>query len=178
MDGARFTNALVAIGCTPAELTWKSGIDVLSFGATKNGAMAAEAVIYFNKKYAYDADYRQKRMGQLTSKMRFFSCQWLAYFENELWLKNAASANKYAQDLARVFMKYNLQIEYLVEANEVFVRMPKEMADYLYQSKASFYEWSNEDIKGYKLYRFVTSCFTNNMEINILEDFIKSYFAL
>ncbi len=178
LDGARFTNALVSIGCTPAELTWKSGIDVLSFGATKNGAMVAEALIYFNKKYAHGADYRQKRMGQLTSKMRFFSCQWLAYLEDELWLKNAASANKYAQDLARVFIKYGLQIEYLVEANEVFVRMPKKIADYLYQNKASFYEWSNEDIRGDKLYRFVTSCFTNNMEINILEDFIKRYFAL
>jgi len=97
MDGSRFANSVATLKVTPAQLTWKAGIDAMSFGATKNGALAAEAIIFFNKKYAEDFEYRHKRAGQLASKMRFFACQFLAYLDNDLWLKNAQHANQMAQ---------------------------------------------------------------------------------
>ena len=100
MDGARFANALAHLGCTPAELTWKAGVDVLSFGATKNGAMAAEAVIFFNPALAAGFERRRKRAGQLWSKLRFLSAQLTAYLEGGLWLRNARHANAMAAELA------------------------------------------------------------------------------
>src|SRR6185295_13720713 len=100
MDGARFANALVGLGCTPAELTWKCGVDVLSFGATKNGALAAEAVIFFMPKDARDFEYRRKKSGHLLSKMRFVSAQLEAYLADGHWLDNARRANLLAQRLA------------------------------------------------------------------------------
>ena len=100
MDGARFANALVSLGCTPAEMTWKLGVDVLSFGATKNGAMAAEAVVFFDPALVGDFAFRRKRAGHLFSKMRFLSVQLDAYLENDLWLKNARHANAVAKRMA------------------------------------------------------------------------------
>ena len=97
MDGARFANALVHLGCTPAEATWRAGVDVLSFGATKNGALAAEAVIFFHEADAADFEYRRKKAGHLLSKMRFVSAQLDAYLDNNLWLKRAAYANALAR---------------------------------------------------------------------------------
>jgi threonine aldolase len=177
MDGARFTNSLITLGCSPAEATWKSGIDVLSFGATKNGAMAAEVVIFFNKKYTQDIDYKQKRAGQLFSKMRFLSCQFLAYFEDDLWLKNASHANAAALSLSNIFIKHKLGLEYKVEANEVFVRMPKKIAEYLYKNNGSFYEWENPDYDGNGLYRFVASCFTKQEDLDRLDEYLNIYRA-
>ena len=92
MDGARFANALVSLDCTPAEMTWKAGIDVLSFGGTKNGMAFGEAVVFFNTKLAEDFEYRVKQAGQLASKMRFISAQWLGLLEDDVWLKNAKNA--------------------------------------------------------------------------------------
>lgn len=175
MDGARFTNSLVTLGCSSAEATWKSGVDVLSFGATKNGATAAEAVIFFNQKYTQDLDYKQKRAGQLFSKMRFFSCQFLAYLENDLWLKNATHANGAALSLAEIFAKHKIELEYKVEANEVFVRMKTKLAEYLYQNNGSFYEWEGPNHNGDGLYRFVTSCFTKQKDLQQLDEFCLSY---
>ena len=100
MDGARFANAVAALDCSPAELTWKAGVDALSFGATKNGAMAAEAVILFKPDLFKTASYRQKRSGQLLSKQRFLVAQLLAYLKDDLWLGNARIANQKTQDLA------------------------------------------------------------------------------
>jgi len=117
MDGARFANSVVTLKATPAELTWKFGIDAMSFGATKSRALAAEAILFFNKKYAEDFEYRHKRAGQLASKMRFFACQFLAYLENDLWLKNAQHANHMAQKLLSIFTKNKLKERYPVEAN-------------------------------------------------------------
>lgn len=175
MDGARFTNSLVTLGCSPAEATWKSGIDVLSFGATKNGAMAAEAVIFFNQKHTKDIDYKQKRAGQLSSKMRFFSCQFLAYFENDLWLKNAAHANAAGAKLASIFQKHQLKLEYPVEANEIFVRIPTKLAEYLYQNNGNFYEWEKQEDNKDGLYRFVTSCFTSGEQLNQLDVYLSRF---
>lgn len=176
MDGARFANSLVTLGCTPAELTWKSGIDVLSFGATKNGALAAEAVIFFNHKYANDFDYKQKRAGQLFSKMRFFSAQFLAYFEDNLWLKNAMHANNSAIELEAIFRKYNLKIDYPVEANEIFVRLHHKLAEHLYNNNASFYEWEKTSNGTESLYRFVTSFLTSKEHLNQMEEHILEFY--
>jgi threonine aldolase len=93
LDGARFGNAVAAAGCSPAELTWKAGVDVMSFGCTKNGAMAAEAVVFFNRSLVGDFRYRYKRAGQLWCKMRYLSAQIEGYLANDCWIKNASHAN-------------------------------------------------------------------------------------
>ena len=101
MDGARFANAVAGLGVAPAELTWKAGVDVLSFGATKNGAMMLEAVVFFDLALAEDFAYRRMRAGQLLSKSRYLGAQMLAYLEGGLWLENARRANALAQKLAK-----------------------------------------------------------------------------
>ena len=100
MDGARFANALVSLGCSPAAMTWQAGVDILSFGATKNGALAAEAVVFFKPELVRDFEFRRKRGGHLFSKMRFLSVQLQAYLENDLWRHNAQHANRLAKRLA------------------------------------------------------------------------------
>ncbi len=102
MDGARFANAVASLGCSPADLAWKAGVDVLSFGATKNGAMMLDAVVIFDLALAEDFAYRQVRSGQLISKSRFLGAQMLAYLDNGLWLGNARHANGLAQRLPPV----------------------------------------------------------------------------
>ncbi len=171
MDGARFTNALVSLGCTPAELTWKSGVDILTFGATKNGALAAEAVVFFNEKYAKDFEYRQKRSGQMMSKMRFFACQFLSFFENNLWIENATHANNMAQKLGYIFEKHGFHTQYPVQANEVFPILPLEIVENLREKGANFYEWG---ISGSNLYRFVTSCFTTDHDLESFKTALES----
>lgn len=175
MDGARFANSLVSLGCSPAEITWKAGIDVMSFGGTKNGCMNAEAVVFFNQTYAQDVDYLQKRAGQLMSKTRFFAAQFLAYFENDLWLHNARHANDQAQALKHVFEKHHIIVKYAVNANEVFPIMTKEIVNFLYFQGIDFYPWGlPED----NLYRFVTSCFTESAEIERLDQCLSQQILL
>ena len=99
MDGARFSNAVATLGCAPADLTWRAGVDVLSLGATKNGAMAAEAVVFFDLSLLRDFELRRKRAAHLLSKMRYVSAQLLAYVETGVWRRNAAHANALAQEL-------------------------------------------------------------------------------
>ena len=94
MDGARFANALSFLGCDPADITWRAGVDILSLGATKNGAMGAEAVIFFDRALAAEVGYRRKRGGHLLSKMRFVTAQLDAYLHDDLWLRNAAHATR------------------------------------------------------------------------------------
>jgi len=142
MDGARFANALVGLGCTPAEMTWRSGVDVLSFGATKNGALAAEAVIFFKKEDARDFEYRRKKSGHLLSKMRFVSAQLEAYLANDHWLSNARRANGLAQRLAQgLAAAKSVEIAHPVQANAVFARMPAALAGKLREAGAKFYPW-------------------------------------
>jgi threonine aldolase len=142
MDGARFANALVSLGCTPAEMTWKSGVDVLSFGGTKNGAMILEAVVFFDTTLAEDFLYRRKRAGQLLSKGRYLSAQANAYLKDGLWLDNARRANKLATFMADGLRNSNLvRISNPVEANEVFSIMPRAMFNRLTEADAHFYEW-------------------------------------
>ncbi len=94
MDGARFANACASLGCSPAEMTWKSGVDVLCFGGTKNGMAMGEAVLFFDRALATDFDYRCKQAGQLASKMRFLSAPWVGMLESGAWLRNAEHANR------------------------------------------------------------------------------------
>lgn len=142
MDGARFANALVSLGCTAAEMTWKAGVDVLSFGGTKNGAMILEAVVFFDTELAIDFLYRRKRAGQLLSKGRYISAQANAYLADGLWLKNAAHANAMALRLAAGLQKTNVvQLSNLVQANEVFSIMPRTLFERLIAADARFYEW-------------------------------------
>jgi threonine aldolase len=142
MDGARFANALVSLGCTPAEMTWKAGVDVLSFGGTKNGAMILEAVVFFDVNLAEDFLYRRKRAGQLLSKGRYLSAQANAYLKDGLWLENAKRANKLAMILANGLGKSNMvRLSNPVQANEVFSIMPRIMFDRLIETGVHFYEW-------------------------------------
>lgn len=142
MDGARFANAVASLRCTPAEITWRAGIDVLSFGATKNGALTAEAVVFFDPAKAADFEFRRKRAGHLLSKMRFVSAQLLAYLEDDLWLRLADRANRLAQRLGEAAGQALL---HPVEANEVFVRLGSEKISTLRDRGFEFYDWGAEN---------------------------------
>jgi len=142
MDGARFANALVHLGCSPAEATWQCGIDVLSLGATKNGALCAEAVVFFDPARAEEFERRRKRAGHLWSKLRFVSAQWLAYFTDGLWLDNARHANAMATALARGLQTVRgAQLLQAVDANEVFVALPEATVAALETAGFGFYRW-------------------------------------
>lgn len=147
MDGARFANAVAGLGVTPADLTWKAGVDVLSFGATKNGAMMLEAVIFFDLALAEDFAYRRMRSGQLMSKSRYLGAQMLAYLEQNLWLENARRANALAQKLSDGLRQFNaIRIPNPVAANEVFAVMPRTLYDRLLSSGAKFYDWMPDSL--------------------------------
>jgi threonine aldolase len=136
MDGARFANALVALGCSAAELTWRAGVDVLVFGGTKNGAMAVELIVVFRKELAAQIAPRWHRAGHRLSKMRFLSAQFEAYLTDDLWLRNARRANAAAQRLAK-----RLEVLRPVEANVVFARFEPRVAAALREEGFDFYEW-------------------------------------
>ncbi|HEY0523639.1 MAG TPA: low specificity L-threonine aldolase [Stellaceae bacterium] len=145
MDGARFANALVRLGCRPADVTWQAGVDVLSFGATKNGAMAAEAVLFFDPAKAADLGFRRKRAGHLFSKMRFLSAQLDAYLADGLWLRNARHANAMAARLAEGLGNLpGFRLRHPVEANELFVEMPDRVIRALLGDGFRFYRWIGE----------------------------------
>jgi threonine aldolase len=128
MDGARFANASASLGCSPAELSWKSGVDVLCFGGTKNGMAVGEAVIFFDRKFAVDFDYRCKQAGQLASKMRFLAAPWVGILESGAWLNNAMHANACARYFAERVQKIgNIEVISKVEANSVFLDAPEEI---------------------------------------------------
>ncbi len=140
MDGARFSNACATLGCSPAELSWKSGVDVLCFGGTKNGMAVGEAVIFFDKALATDFDYRCKQAGQLASKMRFLAAPWVGMLESGAWLKNAQHANKCAQYFAeRVRRIPNITVVSEVDANSVFLNASNEILDGLRARGWKFY---------------------------------------
>ena len=141
MDGARFANALVHLDCSPAEATWKRGVEVLSLGATKNGALAAEAVILFNPKLESELGFRRKRAGHLWSKMRFQSAQLLAYFEADLWIRHARTANTLATRLAAGLVAAGGRLVAKVDANELFVALPDAQIAALKGDGYEFYEW-------------------------------------
>ena len=174
MDGARFANALVGLGCTPAEMTWKAGIDVLSFGGTKNGGMLLEAVVFFDKALAEDFLYRRKRAGQLISKSRFISAQMLAYLDDDVWLSNAKHANSLAQTLAQGFAQSNrIRLSNPVQANEVFAYMPRSTFDAAQAKGAHFYEWPISGTADDEVHcRFVLSFATPEKHVKQFVDLI------
>ncbi|HEX3396431.1 MAG TPA: beta-eliminating lyase-related protein [Steroidobacteraceae bacterium] len=159
MDGARFANALVHLGCSPAEATWKSGVDVLSLGATKNGALGADAVVFFDPAMARDFERRRKRAGLLMSKLRFVSAQLIAYFKNGLWLHNAAHANAMAARMAEGLKAVpRAKLLHAVEANEVFVVLPEHTVKSLETQGFDFYRWPYTRAESGVTIRLVT-CF-------------------
>ena len=126
MDGARFANALVALGCSASEMTWRSGVDILSFGATKNGAMGTDAIVVFDRELVEPLSYRLRRAGQTWSKMRFAAAQLIAYVENGLFLRLASHANELASRLGRELAAIpGVRLMAPVEANLMFVAMPE-----------------------------------------------------
>lgn len=125
MDGARFAQACAALGCEPADMTWKSGVDVLCFGGTKQGLAVGEAIIYFDRALAEDVDYRIKQSGQLASKMRFLSAPWVGVLRDGAWLKHAAHSNACATYFAeQVAGLPSVELIFPVQANAVFLRAP------------------------------------------------------
>ncbi len=166
MDGARFANALAHLGCSPAELTWRAGVDVLSFGATKNGALAAEAVVFFDPDLAAGFERRRKRAGQLWSKMRFLSAQLTAYLEDELWLRHARHANAMARMLAQGLAGLQgARLVQPVEANELFVALPDAAIEALQAAGAVFYRWIDVPGETMPVIRLVTSFRTSVDEV-------------
>jgi threonine aldolase len=144
MDGARLANAVAALGVTAAEITWKAGVDVLSLGATKNGAMSAEAVVFFDPEKAGDFEFRRKRGGHLFSKMRFLSAQLVPYLENRHWIANAANANAMAAALADGLRGLEgVELWFPVETNMLFLTMPESMASALNDAGCVFYTWGS-----------------------------------
>jgi threonine aldolase len=172
MDGARFANALVALGCSPAEMTWRSGVDVLSFGGTKNGGMMLEAVVFFDTSLAENFLYRRKRAAQLVSKGRFLSSQMLAYLRDDVWLPNAKRANGFAQVLAKgLAMSNSARMSNPVQANEVFAVMPRSIFDALQEAGAHFYEWPMDGLADDEVHcRFVLSFATPEEHVS---DFLE-----
>ena len=163
MDGARFANALAFLKASPAEITWRAGIDILSFGATKNGALAAEAVVIFDKALAAEFAFRRKRAGHLFSKMRFLSAQLDAYLEDGLWLKNARHANAMAKRLAEGLARTpGARLAHPVEANEIFVDLPEHAIRGLLADGFQFYRWLGEDRT---LLRLVTAFDTREADV-------------
>ena len=145
LDGARFANALVALGCSPAEATWKAGVDALALGATKNGVLAGELVVLFDPGKAEELGYRRKRGGHLFSKMRFLSAQLEAYLADDLWLRNARHANAMAAALAEGLAELSgVELSHPVEANEIFVTLPAPMIEGLFARGFQFYRWGPE----------------------------------
>ncbi|GAA0488614.1 low specificity L-threonine aldolase [Parasphingorhabdus litoris] len=138
MDGARFANAIATLDCHPADVTWKAGVDVLSFGFVKNGGMGAEALVFFDKNLSSETHYLRKRAGHLQSKGRYLAAQILAMLDGDLWLDNARAANQGAQIIAEAAGE---RLLYPVEANEIFITLSASEAETLRRAGFDFYDW-------------------------------------
>jgi threonine aldolase len=152
VDGARFANAAAAAGLrgeSPADLTWRAGIDVLSFGGTKNGLLGTEAVVFFNRELAHEFDYRVKQSGQLASKMRFAAAQWISILHDGAWIRHALHANRQAQKLASGLRKLGYKLIAPAEANGVFIELPPKVVKTLERRGWHFYKFVGEH--GYRL---------------------------
>jgi threonine aldolase len=162
MDGARFANAVASLGVAPKEITWQAGVDVLCFGGTKNGMSVGEAVVFFNQELAHEFDYRCKQAGQLCSKMRFISAQWVGMLKNGAWLKHAAHANKMAELLETKLRRISgIKILFPRQANSVFVELPQDAIEALHQRGWHFYTFI-----GRGGCRFMCSWDTTEQDVN------------
>ncbi len=147
MDGARFANALVALGCTPAEMTWRAGVDVLTFGATKNGCLAAEAVVFFDPALAESMPWRRKRAGHTLSKGRLLAAQMEGYLANDHWLANARHANAMAARLSEGLTALpGVRLAWATQANEVFAVLPRALDAALKGAGAVYHPWAPESL--------------------------------
>ncbi|HVK81092.1 MAG TPA: beta-eliminating lyase-related protein [Verrucomicrobiae bacterium] len=144
MDGARFGNAIAAVGCKPADVTWRAGVDLLSFGATKNGALAAESIVCFDLDRAEEIARRRKRGGHLLCKGRYPAAQFLAYLEGGLWLNLAARANALAARLGEAGAAY---LSTPVESNQVFMKLGADRSAKLRAAGAEFYDWGPDEAR-------------------------------
>jgi len=162
MDGARFANAVASLGCKPKEISWQRGVDVLTFGGTKNGLGAGDLVIFFRNNLARQFDYRFKQGGQLASKMRFLAAPWVGLLANEVWLKNARHANDMARLLEEKLRAAGLaQFAFPREANALFVHLPNEIAARLRAHGWQFLKFIEPDV-----HRLMCSWSTTEGEID------------
>ena len=169
MDGARLGNALAHLGCSPAEATWRAGVDVLSLGVTKNGAMAAEAVVCFDMALADEVEIRRKRAGHLWSKLRFVSAQLLACLDDGLWLRLAGQANRAAARLANGLRTLpGVTVVQPVEANEIFVVLPDALAAGLAAEGFGFHGWEAPQGVAGPVMRLVASYATTDADVDAL----------
>lgn len=159
LDGARIANALVALECSPADLTWRAGVDAVSLGATKNGGLSAEAIVVFDADAADELVFRTKRSGHVTSKMRFQSTQILAYLADDLWLRMAKNSNDRMAQLAAGLAELPVEFINRPDVNMLFVRMPAASIDRLDEAGLMFYRMSEDTI------RLVTSWQTTEADI-------------
>ncbi|MDQ6654882.1 MAG: beta-eliminating lyase-related protein, partial [Verrucomicrobiota bacterium] len=147
MDGARFANAVAALGCTPKEITWELGFDVLCLGGTKNGTGGGELVVFFKKELAREFDYRAKQAGQLASKMRFIAAPWAGLLADGAWLRNARQANAAAASLAsRLQEAGEFALAFPRQANAVFLHMPEKVVAALHARGWHFYKFIEPDV--------------------------------
>jgi len=181
MDGARFANALVALGCAPAEMTWRAGVDVLSFGATKNGCLAAEAIVVFDPVFAETLAYRRKRAGHLLSKGRFLAGQFEGYLADDHWLDNARHANAMAARLAAGLTTLRVRLAWPCEANEVFPVIPRSLDAALRAAGAVYHPWSGRSLAPGEaigaddvLVRLVTSFASTPLDVDRLLDVARA----
>jgi threonine aldolase len=164
MDGARFANAVASLGCAPKEIAWKAGVDILSFGGTKNGLAAGELVVFFDKRSSHDFEYRVKQAGHLGSKMRFLAAPWLGLLNGEVWLRNARRANEAARELAqRIRKEAGIESVFRVESNAVFVQLGEQQVRDLHARGWRFYKFLDPDI-----YRLMCSWSTTDEDISML----------
>jgi threonine aldolase len=168
VDGARFGNAVAALGCSPAAITWRAGVDLLSFGATKNGALAAEAIVAFDPKFADVIERRRKRGGNLMCKGRYPAAQLLAYLEDGLWLKLAAHANDLARRVGEAARKH---LSAPVQTNQVFIRPGAANIAKLREAGVEFYDWG---AKGSGEVRMVVSWNQSETDIEAMRDLLAS----
>ena len=165
MDGARFANAVARLGCSPAEVTWQAGVDALSFGFVKNGAMSAEVLVFFKPGYADVTRRRRKRAGLLLSKGRYLAAQVLAMLDDNLWIANGRAANDGAALLGQAAGE---RLIHPVEANEVFVRMTPDEAAAVRAQDFDFYDWADGEV------RLVTAWDTDRVAIASLAEAIAA----
>ncbi len=181
MDGARFANALVALETTPAEMTWKRGVDLVSFGGTKNGCWCAEALVVFDPAKAFEIPFLRKRSAHLFSKSRFIAAQFEAYFADDLWLTTARHANAMTRRLAEVISSSNrIRLAWTPDANEAFAVMPRALMEELNGQGARFYPWAkpasyDEPVAADETFcRFVTSFATREEDIDAFRRLLMS----
>lgn len=169
MDGARFANAVASLGKTPAEITWKAGVDVLCLGGAKNGMAVGEAVVFFRRDLAEEFDYRCKQAGQLASKMRFLAAPWIGMLESGAWLENAQHANRCAGLLERELAAIpGVRIMFPCQANSVFVQLPGQAAEALRDAGWRFYTFIGSGGA-----RFMCSWQTTEEDVRLLAEAVR-----